>query len=155
MVTLKEGDKAPNFNGLDQEGNRISLKDFKGRKVVLYFYPAADTPTCTTESCNLRDNSGLLKKNGYEVIGVSPDTVMEQLKFARKFSLPFPLIADADQEICKAYGVWDKKKLFGHEYMGVLRTTFIIDEKGKISRIFLKPKSSKHAEEILALKISK
>jgi peroxiredoxin Q/BCP len=150
MVTLKEGDKAPLFKGVEQEGRKISLSDFKGKKLVLFFYPAADTPTCTVESCNLRDNIGLLKKKGYQVVGVSPDEVKAQKKFADKHDLPFPLVADSDKKICMAYGVWDKKSMYGREYMGVLRTTFLIDEKGKIEKIFLKPKSKQHAEEILA-----
>ncbi len=150
MITLKEGDKAPAFKGLDQEGKKISLADFKGEMLVLYFYPAANTPTCTVESCNLRDNFALLKKNGYQVLGVSPDEVKDQKKFADKFELPFPLIADADKTICLAYGVWDKKKLYGREYMGVLRTTFLIDKKGRIERIIHKPKSKVHSEEIIS-----
>ena len=150
MITLKEGDKAPAFKGLDQEGKKISLADFKGKKLVLYFYPAASTPTCTVESCNLRDNFASLKKNGYQVLGVSPDEVKDQKKFSDKNDLPFPLLADADKSVCMAYGVWDKKKLYGREYMGVLRTTFLIDEKGKIERIIYKPRSKAHAEEIIS-----
>ena len=150
MITLKKGDKAPAFKGLDQEGKKISLADFKGKKLVLYFYPAANTPTCTVESCNLRDNFTALKKNGFQVVGVSPDEVKDQKKFADKHSLPFPLLADADKTVCMAYGVWDKKSMYGREYMGVLRTTFLIDEKGRIERIILKPKSKIHAEEIIS-----
>jgi len=150
MITLKEGDKAPAFKGLDQEGKKISLADFKGKKLVLYFYPAANTPTCTVESCNLRDNFTALKKKGFQVVGVSPDEVNDQKKFADKHSLPFPLLADADKTVCMAYGVWDKKSMYGREYMGVLRTTFLIDEKGRIERIILKPKSKIHAEEIIS-----
>ena len=150
MITLKEGDKAPAFKGLDQEGKKISLADFKGKKLVLYFYPAASTPTCTVESCNLRDNFALLKKNGYQVLGVSPDEVKDQKKFADKNDLPFQLLADTDKSVCMAYGVWDKKSMYGREYMGVLRTTFLIDEKGKIERIIYKPKSKVHAEEIIS-----
>ncbi|MBL0233601.1 MAG: thioredoxin-dependent thiol peroxidase [Chitinophagaceae bacterium] len=150
MITLKKGDKAPAFKGLDQEGKKISLADFKGKKLVLYFYPAANTPTCTVESCNLRDNFTALKKKGFQVVGVSPDEVNDQKKFADKHSLPFPLLADADKTVCMAYGVWDKKSMYGREYMGVLRTTFLIDEKGRIERIILKPKSKIHAEEIIS-----
>ncbi|HEX6190997.1 MAG TPA: thioredoxin-dependent thiol peroxidase [Chitinophagaceae bacterium] len=149
MVTLKEGDKAPAFEGLDQNGKKISLQDFKGKKLVLYFYSEAGSPTCTIESCNLRDNYALLKKNGYEILGVSPDTMQVQKKFETKYKLPFPLIADTSHDILQKYGVWDQKKLFGREYMGVLRTTFIIDEKGNISRVFLKPRNKAHAQEIL------
>ena len=149
MVTLKEGDKAPAFAGKDQNGKKISLSDYKGRKVVLYFYPEADTPTCTIESCNLRDNYSLLKKNGFEVVGVSPDDEKKQKKFEVKYKLPFPLIADTSHDVLEKYGVWDQKKLFGREYMGVLRTTFVIDEKGVIKKIFTRPKNKAHAEEII------
>ncbi len=150
MVTLKEGDKAPAFAGKDQNGKKISLSDYKGRKLVLYFYPEADTPTCTIESCNLRDNYSLLKKNGFEIVGVSPDDEKKQKKFEVKYKLPFPLIADTSHDLLDKYGVWDQKKLFGREYMGVLRTTFVIDEKGVIKKIFTKPKNKAHAEEIIA-----
>src|SRR4030095_2965211 len=135
MVVLKEGDKAPAFMGKDQDGNKISLSNYKGKKLVLYFYPEAGTPTCTIESCNLRDNYGLLKKKGFEVVGVSPDNQKVQKKFEIKYKLPFPLIADESHDILEKYGVWDQKKLFGREYMGVLRTTFVIDEKGIIIKI--------------------
>src|SRR5437762_6318005 len=150
MVTLKEGDKAPAFSGKDQDGNKISLADYKGKKLVLFFYPEDDTPTCTIEACNLRDNYGLLRKNGFEVIGVSPDSEKSHKKFEKKFNLPFTLISDPEHKILEKYGVWDQKKLFGHEYMGVLRTTFVIDEKGIIEKIFLRPKNKQHAEEIVA-----
>ena len=150
MVTLKEGDKAPGFTGIDQDGKEISLKDFKGKKLVLYFYSEAGTPTCTIESCNLRDNYSALKKKGFEVVGVSPDNAGKQKKFEIKYKLPFPLIADISYGVLKKYGVWDQKKLFGREYMGVLRTTFVIDEQGIIRKIFLKPKNKAHAEEIIA-----
>jgi len=150
MITLKEGDKAPAFTGKDQDGNKISLSDYKGKKLLLYFYPEADTPTCTIESCNLRDNYGLLKRKGFAVVGVSPDDEKKQKKFELKYKLPFPLIADTNHDILEKYGVWDQKKLFGHEYMGVLRTTFVIDEKGVIRKIFTRPKNKSHAEEIIA-----
>jgi len=149
MVTLKEGDKAPTFTGLDQNGKKIFLSAHKGRKLVLYFYSEAGSPTCTIESCNLRDNYGLLKKNGFEVVGVSPDNESTQKKFEIKYKLPFPLVADTSHDILEKYGVWDQKKLFGREYMGVLRTTFLIDEKGIIKKIFSKPKNKVHAEEIV------
>ena len=149
MVTLKEGDKAPTFAGVDQNGKKISLAGYKGKKLVLYFYSEAGSPTCTIESCNLRDNYGLLKKNGFEVVGVSPDNESTQKKFEIKYNLPFPLIADTSHNILEKYGVWDQKKLFGREYMGVLRTTFVIDEKGVIKKIFSKPKNKAHAEEII------
>lgn len=150
MVLLKEGDKAPAFTGADQDGNKISLSDYKGKKLVLYFYSEAGSPTCTIESCNLRDNYSLLKKKGLEVVGVSPDTEKVQKKFESKYKLPFPLIADTAHVILEKYGVWDQKKLFGREYMGVLRTTFVIDEKGIIQKIFTRPKNKAHAEEIIA-----
>jgi len=150
MVTLKEGDKAPLFSGLDQNGKKVSLSDFKGKKLVLYFYPEDDTPTCTIQACNLRDNYGLLRKKGFEVIGVSPDNAKKHLKFENKYNLPFILIADTEHAILEKYGVWDQKQLFGHQYMGVLRTTFVIDEKGLIRKIFHRPKNKAHAEEIIA-----
>ena len=150
MVTLKEGDKAPVFTGTDQDGKKISLNDYKGKKLVLYFYSEAGSPTCTLESCNLRDNYSLLKKKGFEVLGISPDDEKTQKKFEIKYKLPFTLIADNENKITDAYGVHDMKKLFGREYMGILRTTFIIDEKGVIRKIFHKPKNKMHAQEILA-----
>lgn len=150
MVTLKEGDKAPAFTGADQNGQKVSLADYKGKKIVLYFYPEDDTPTCTVQACNLRDNYGLLRKHGFEVIGVSPDDAVKHKKFEAKFNLPFRLIADTSHKILVKYGVWDQKQMFGHKYMGVLRTTFVIDEKGIIRKIFLRPKNKAHAEEIIA-----
>lgn len=149
-MTLKEGDKAPAFKSTDQDGKKISLADYKGKKLVLYFYSEAGSPTCTIESCNLRDNYGLLKKKGFEIVGVSPDEEKVQKKFEVKYKLPFTLIADTAHAIVEKYGVWDQKKLFGREYMGVLRTTFVIDEKGTIIKIFTKPKNKAHAEEIVA-----
>lgn len=149
MVILKEGDRAPEFSGIDQDGKTISLSDFKGKKVVLYFYSEAGSPTCTIESCNLRDNYDLLKKHGFEVIGVSPDDERTQNKFASKYYLPFPLVADTSHSVLEKYGVWGQKKLFGRKYMGVLRTTFAIDEKGIIKKVFLKPRNKAHAQEIL------
>jgi peroxiredoxin Q/BCP len=149
MVTLKEGDKAPTFTGVDQNGKKISLAEYKGSKLVLYFYSEAGSPTCTIESCNLRDNYGSLKKNGFDVVGVSPDNESTQKKFEIKYKLPFPLIADTSHDLLEKYGVWGQKKLFGREYMGVLRTTFVIDEKGIIKKIFSKPKNKAHAEEII------
>ena len=149
MVRLQEGEKAPVFTGKDQDGKEISLSGYKGKKLILYFYSEAGSPTCTIESCNLRDNYTLLKKKGFEVLGVSPDDESRQKKFAIKYKLPFPLIADKENKITSAYGVHDMKKLFGREYMGILRTTFVIDEKGLIRKIFHKPKNKVHAEEIL------
>lgn len=150
MVTLQEGDKAPAFKGTDQHGNTVSLTDYKGKKVVLYFYPEDDTPTCTVQACNLRDNYGLLKKEGFEVLGVSPDDEKKHKKFEAKYNLPFTLLADPGHKIIDKYGVWDEKQLYGRKYMGILRTTFVLDEKGIIRKIFLRPKSKQHAEEIIA-----
>ena len=149
MVTLREGDKAPVFTGKDQDGKEISLSDYRGKKLVLYFYSEAGSPTCTLESCNLRDNYPLLKKKGFEVLGISPDNEKRQKQFELKHKLPFRLIADKENKITTLYGVYDMKKLFGHEYMGILRTTFIIDENGIIRKIFHKPKNKAHAQEIL------
>ena len=149
MVTLKEGDKAPAFTGTDQNGKKVSLSSYKGKKVVLYFYPEDDTPTCTIQACNLRDNYRLLIQNGFEVIGVSPDDPKKHKKFQTKYDLPFTLVSDPTHTILEKYGVWDQKQMFGHKYMGVLRTTFIIDEKGVIRKLFLRPKNKAHAEEIL------
>jgi len=149
MIILKEGEKAPLFTGKDQDGKKVAFTDYKGKKLILYFYSEAGSPTCTIESCNLRDNYSKLRKNGFEVLGVSPDNEMKQKKFEIKYKLPFPLIADTENKITSAYGVRDMKKLFGREYMGILRTTFVIDEKGIIRKIFYKPKNKEHAEEIL------
>lgn len=149
MITLKEGDKAPNFTGIDQDGKKVKLSSFKGKKVVLYFYPKDLTSTCTVQACNLRDNYASLTKKGYVVIGVSPDDVKSHQKFIEKNQLPFILIADTEQAILNAYGVWGEKSMYGRKYMGVHRTTFVIDEKGKIERVILKPKSSEHAQEII------
>ena len=148
-MILQEGTKAPAFKGKDQDGNTISLTDFKGKKLIIYFYPADMTPTCTVQACNLRDNFGLLKHKGFSVIGISPDDEKKHKKFEEKNDLPFPLIADVDHTIIDKYGVWGEKQLYGRKYMGLHRTTFIIDEKGIIQKVFLKPKSKQHAEEIL------
>jgi thioredoxin-dependent peroxiredoxin len=149
MIQLKEGDKAPAFSGKNQDGKKISLTDLKGKKIVLYFYPEDDTPTCTVQACNLRDNFTLLKKEGFEVIGVSPDDEQKHKKFEIKYSLPFALIADPAHTIINKYGVWGPKQLYGRHYDGIHRTTFIIDEKGIICKIFLRPKNKQHAEEIV------
>jgi peroxiredoxin Q/BCP len=146
---LTEGIKAPAFKAKDQNGNAISLADLKGQKIVLYFYPEDDTPTCTVQACNLRDNFGLLKKEGFTVLGVSPDEEKKHKKFENKYSLPFSLLADPSHTIIDKYGVWGEKQLYGRHYMGLHRTTFLIDEKGIIKKIFLKPKSKQHTEEIL------
>lgn len=148
-MNLQEGEKAPAFTGKDQDGNKVSLAQFKGKKIVLYFYPQDNTPTCTEQACNLRDNYGALIKEGFVVLGVSPDDETSHKKFESKFKLPFTLIADPKHTIIEKYGVWGPKQLFGNKYMGLLRTTFLIDEKGIIKKIFLKPKSKQHTQEIL------
>lgn len=149
MINLAEGDKAPSFSARDQNGELVSLANFKGKKVALYFYPEDDTPTCTVEACNLRDNFSLLKKKGITVLGVSPDNEKKHKKFEEKFSLPFTLLADEGKKIIDKYGVWGEKNLYGRKYMGLHRTTFLIDEKGTIRKIFRNPKSKMHAEEIV------
>jgi len=146
---LKAGDKAPAFSGKDQSGNKISLSDFKGKKVVLYFYPADDTPGCTAQACNLRDNDALLQQHGLVTIGVSPDDIESHQQFSAKYQLPFPLLADPKKTIIEKYGVWGEKNLYGNKFMTVLRTTFLIDEKGIITKVFLRPKTKEHAEEII------
>jgi peroxiredoxin Q/BCP len=149
MITLQPGDKAPLFAGTDQDGKIISLKDYRGKKVAIFFYPQDDTPTCTEQACNLRDNFMLLKQYNFEIIGISPDDEGSHKKFEAKFQLPFTLIADPSKKILRKYGVWGEKQMFGNKYMGVHRTTFLIDEKGKIARIFLRPKVKDHAGEII------
>ncbi|MGA3012921.1 MAG: thioredoxin-dependent thiol peroxidase [Bacteroidales bacterium] len=150
MAALRIGDIAPAFKSVDQDGNPISLSDFTGKKVILYFYPKDDTPGCTAEACNLRDNYDLLLNKGYIIIGVSADDDKSHKKFIEKYVLPFPLIPDKDKSILKAYGAWGKKKLYGREYDGILRTTYVISEKGFIERIFSKVDTKKHTEQILA-----
>ncbi len=149
MTHLKPGDKAPELHGTDEKGNSISLKKFTGKKLVLYFYPADNTPTCTIESCNLRDNFKALKKKGYTVLGVSPDSARKHQNFIKKFDLPFPLLVDDDMKTIKAYGVWGMKNTFGRDYMGLIRTTFVIDEKGIIEQVIDKVESKRHSEQIL------
>jgi peroxiredoxin Q/BCP len=149
MTTLKIGDEAPAFKTVDQDGNPISLSDYTGKKVILYFYPKDDTPGCTAEACNLRDNYDLLLKKGYKIIGVSADDEKSHKKFIEKYVLPFPLIPDKDKSILKAYGAWGRKKLYGKEYDGILRTTYVISEKGLIEKIFNKVDTKNHTEQIL------
>jgi len=149
MSHLTEGKKAPAFKGKDQNGKAVSLADFKGQNIILYFYPQDDTPTCTVQACNLRDNFGLLRNKGFVVIGVSPDEVAKHKKFETKHELPFTLIADPELTIIEKYGVWGEKSMYGKKYMGLLRTTFLIDSTGTIKKIFNKPKSKEHSKEIL------
>jgi len=149
MSNLKPGDKAPDFNGNDQQGKLISLNNFKGEKLVLYFYPKDDTPGCTAEACNLRDNYSTLIKKGYAIIGISADNEKSHQKFVEKFKLPFSLIADTDKQIIKAYGVWGPKKFMGREFDGILRTTFVIDENGVIEKIFSKVDTKNHTSQII------
>lgn len=149
MTELKEGDLAPDFKGNNQKGEEVALSDFKGKKVVLYFYPKDNTPGCTKEACNLRDNYQDLKNQGYEVIGISTDSVNSHEKFAEKYELPFHLIADPDKEIVTKYGVYGEKNKNGKKSMGTQRTTFLIDENGKIEKIFNKVKTEEHAAQIM------
>jgi peroxiredoxin Q/BCP len=151
MVQLKEGMKAPGFEGIDQNGNTVKLSDFKGKKVVLYFYPKDNTPGCTAEACNLRDNWDSFSDKGFTVIGVSPDNEKSHKGFAGKYSLPFPLIADTSKTILNDYGVWGDKKMYGRSFQGVIRTTFIIDEKGIIEKIITKVDTSGHTKQIFNL----
>lgn len=148
-TSIKEGDKAPNFKGKDQNGKVVSLKDFIGKKLIIYFYPKDNTPGCTVEACNLRDNYSLLKKKGYEILGVSADDETKHLKFIEKFDLPFSLIADVDLKVIKAFDVWGEKKFMGKTYDGINRTTFVIDEKGKIERVITSVDTKNHTEQIL------
>ncbi len=149
MIALKSGDTAPNFSATKQNGQTINLKDYRGKKVVLYFYPKDNTPGCTTQACNLRDNYTLLKKQGYEIIGISQDSEKSHQKFIEKESLPFDLISDVDHKVHNLYGTWDLKKFMGKEYMGTLRTTFLIDEKGIITDVIQKVKTRDHTSQIL------
>jgi peroxiredoxin Q/BCP len=150
ITSLKVGDKAPHFEGMDQDGKLIALEDFKGKKLVLYFYPKDDTPGCTKEACNLRDNYAGLKKKGYAIVGVSADTEKKHKKFIDKYKLPFSLLADVEKETIKAYDVWGEKKFMGRTFDGIIRTTFVIDEKGKIERIITDVDTQNHTDQILA-----
>jgi|TARA_B110000967_G_scaffold41580_1_gene41477 peroxiredoxin Q/BCP len=149
MITLKKGDTAPEFSAINQDGKMINLTDYKGKKVVLYFYPKDNTPGCTTQSCNLRDNYALLQKQGYEIFGISQDSEKSHQKFIEKQALPFDLISDADHKVHHLYGTWALKKYMGKEYMGTVRTTFVIDEKGEISDVIEKVKTDNHTSQIL------
>ena len=149
MTKLKKGDKAPDFSCPDEYGNIISLNDYKGKKLVLYFYPKDNTPGCTVESCNLRDNYKEMLKQGYDVLGVSADTEKKHQNFIKKFDLPFHLLADVEMKVIKDYGVWGPKKFMGREYEGIHRTTFVIDENGIIDEVITKVVTKAHAEQIL------
>jgi thioredoxin-dependent peroxiredoxin len=149
MSALSVGDAAPAFQAHDQHGNTVSMADFPGQKVVLYFYPKDDTPGCTKEACNLRDNYDALLAQGYQVLGVSTDDVTSHKKFADKFNLPFPLLADVDKKIVNDYGVWGEKNMYGKKYMGTTRWTFVIDEHGKVADIITKVNTDEHAAQIL------
>lgn len=149
MTKLKVGDKAPAFKGVNQDGTEISLKDFAGKKLILYFYPKDNTPGCTAESCNLNDNYEAWLNKGFDVVGVSPDSEKSHQNFIKKFGFRFNLIADTEKEILQAYGAWGEKSMYGKKYMGVLRTTFVIDENGVIQEIFEKVDTKNHTNQII------
>ncbi|HNP33185.1 MAG TPA: thioredoxin-dependent thiol peroxidase [Flavobacterium sp.] len=149
MDTLQKGDKAPNFSAKDQDGITHSLADYKGKKLIVFFYPAANTPTCTVEACNMRDNYARFKNENYELLGVSADKPKAQANFKRKFDLPFPLLADEDKAVINAFGVWGPKKFMGREFDGIHRITFVIDETGIIEEVITDVKSKIHADQIL------
>ncbi len=151
MVTLKPGDAAPLFSANDQHGKEISLESLRGKKVVLYFYPKDDTPGCTAEACNLRDNHEDLMKKGYVVLGVSPDPLKSHTKFTEKYELPFSLLPDTDKNIIMAYGAWGSKKFMGKSYDGVLRSTFVIGEDGSIEKVFTQVDTKNHTAQILGI----
>lgn len=148
---MNTGDPAPSFTSIDQDGNPISLSDFQGHKVILFFYPKANTSGCTAEACNLRDHNAELIEKGFKIIGVSADSAAKQKNFSEKYNFPYPLIPDTEKEIIKAYGVWGKKSMYGKEYEGIIRTTFVISEEGKIEHIVKKVKTKEHSEQILNL----
>jgi peroxiredoxin Q/BCP len=148
-MDLKVGQKAPDFAAMNDKGEKVKLADLKGKKVVLYFYPKDDTPGCTTEACAFRDGIDEIKARGAVVLGVSADSVDSHKKFKSKFDLNFPLLADGDKKVIEAYGVWKEKSMYGRKYMGIERTTFIIDEQGKIAHIFPKVKVAQHYDEVL------
>ena len=149
MTTLQKGDKAPDFSGFDQDNKFHQLEDYAGKKLVVFFYPKADTPGCTAEACDLRDNFERFKANNYELLGVSADNEKAQSKFKTKFQLPFPLLADEDKSVIEAFGVWGPKKFMGREYDGINRTTFVINEDGIIDEVITNVKTKAHAEQIL------
>jgi peroxiredoxin Q/BCP len=149
MTTLKPGDKAPDFSIPNQDGKEVSLSDFKGKKLVLFFYPKASTPGCTTEACNLRDNVDRFRESGYEILGASADSPKRQSNFKEKYELPYDLLADEDHKLLNAYHVWGPKKFMGKEYDGIHRTTFVIDENGVIKEVISKVKTKDHTDQIL------
>ncbi|TDU39958.1 peroxiredoxin Q/BCP [Gelidibacter sediminis] len=149
MTKLKAGDNAPNFSAKDDQGNTITLSDYKGKKLVVFFYPKANTPTCTTEACNLRDHYKDLKDQGYEILGVSADSQKKQSNFKEKYNFPYPLLADEDKEVIKAFDVWGEKKFMGRTFDGIHRVTFVIDENGVIEKVIDKVKAKIHTEQIL------
>lgn len=150
MNTLKEGDKAPDFESKDQDGNTIRMSDYKGKKLVVFFYPKANTPTCTVEACNLSDNNSKLEKAGYHVLGVSADSQKRQSIFKNKFGFPYPLLADESKEVINAFGVWGPKKFMGRTFDGIHRVTFVINEEGIIEKVIDKVKAKAHTEQILS-----
>lgn len=149
MITLNPGDSAPDFTAQDQSGQTHRLADYRGQRVALYFYPKDDTPGCTAQACSLRDGETQLRAAGIQVLGVSPDDVASHQKFAAKFELPFPLLADSDRALAEAYGVWQEKKNYGRTYWGIVRTTFLIDAEGRVERIIRRPDTKNHAEQLL------
>lgn len=149
MIKLFEGDKAPNFVGEIQNGNKVTLDDYSGKKLVLYFYPKDNTPGCTNQACNISENIDNYKNNGFEVLGVSPDSIKSHIKFIEKYNLAFNLISDETKNICNLYGVWGPKKFMGREYEGVHRTTFVINENGIIEKIISKVDTKNHTDQIL------
>lgn len=149
MTTLKKGDAAPKFSATDQDGNTHTLADYAGKKLVVFFYPKADTPGCTAEACDLRDNYERFQANNYALLGVSADSAKAQAKFKNKYEFPFPLLADEDKSVIEAFGVWGPKKFMGREYDGIHRTTFIIDENGIVEEVISDVKTKAHANQIL------
>ncbi len=149
MTTLKAGDKAPSFEALDQNGETRKLEDYKGKKLVVFFYPKASTPGCTNEACNLRDNYEMFQSKGYEILGVSADSAKRQLNFSTKNELQYPLLADEDKAVINAFGVWGPKKFMGKEYDGIHRTTFVIDENGLLEDVITKVKTKEHTAQII------
>jgi thioredoxin-dependent peroxiredoxin len=149
MTTLKVGDKAPNFTAFNEKGETVSLSDYKGKKLIVFFYPKANTPTCTVEACNLSDNYNKLKNQGYEILGVSADNQKAQTNFKTKFNFPYPLIADVDKDLIQAFQVWGPKKFMGRTFDGIHRTTFVIDEQGIIAKVIDNVKAKDHASQIL------